>query len=210
MHLHSGVNRQIISLNGMGPGTYTGYFGHSSDTVLLSLWVEDVTGGSVTVKAYTYQDDAARRLEIISFPEVTSGTSELLIRKAAVTLQQVAVEVEVTGTTSLSLWARPLTAGESSVRILGATSWRVDVATTGPTPSELLPISLTDRQGVLLKNITPSVTVWIAESSAKANETSGYPIIPGEVLSMDIGAGQQLFASSASSANLRILQGGST
>jgi hypothetical protein len=85
-------------------------------------------------------------------------------------------------------------AGESSVRIVGATSFAVSQQTVPNTAVELIPASLEDRQGIIIKNWSTGTNMYIAESEAKATSAVGYPVAPRDNVALDISAGVSIWA----------------
>jgi hypothetical protein len=189
-------------------GTKSIVFTSDSDALLFTLWVDSVSAGTFTVEIYTFTEDGKEVL-ILSFPAITGPTTELLLRKTAVSLSNIRVEVtQSTGTASFEVRARGLTAGEASSKISGQTEWSVTQAAVSTVVSSLVPISLTDRNGLVLKN-AGSNTVWIGEVAATAVSAVGWPLSPGESLAMDLKAGQSVWAStSVGTSDMRIAQAG--
>jgi hypothetical protein len=207
----AGKTRLLVAETNIGPSTHVCTFTIDSDTVLLSLYVSSLTGGG-TLDAVLYTEtEVGKQVAIITFPQISSPTAELLIRKAAFALGNCRLIITVAGvgaTATFELRAKGITSGEASVKILGNTDWGVESTTITTTPSQIIPTSLTDRNGLVIKN-NSGVTVYIAESSAKCTTTVGYPLGAGESLAMDLGAGQQVWGRSASgSADIRYAEAG--
>lgn len=179
-----------------------------SDSILVSLWVESVDSGALTVTVYTLTDEG-KEVAVINFPAITSTTTEILLRKSAVSLQRFRVAASYTGGCSYEVYVRAVAGGESSARILGSADWKVTQATIGTSATELIPASLNDRQGIVIKNWSNAQTVYVAETLAKATSLVGYPLAPRDALALDIAAGASVYAvSDAPAADLRIAESG--
>jgi hypothetical protein len=119
------------------------------------------------------------------------------------------VVVTATGLATFDLRAKAISAGESSVKIVGAADLITDQLTVGNTPTSLIATSLTDRLGLVIRNWSSTDTLYIGETALKATTSAGYPIAPGESLGIDIQAGQSLFGTAdPTSVDLRIMQAG--
>jgi hypothetical protein len=196
--------RQETAADGVWEATLT----IDSDSVLLSLFVSSLASGNLDVVAYTFAE-AGKEAEIITFPTIVAPTSELLLRKAAATLSNIRVVVTATGLATFDLRAKAISAGESSVKIVGAADLITDQLTVGNTPTSLIATSLTDRLGLVIRNWSSTDTLYIGETALKATTSAGYPIAPGESLGIDIQAGQSLFGTAdPTSVDLRIMQAG--
>jgi hypothetical protein len=205
--LPEGKTTPLLVVNPAEQGTWIVEFSLDADSVLLSLFVDSITSGSLSVEAFAVADEG-KEVSIIEFPTITGPTTNLLLRKAAVALSRIKVVVTSTGPASFDLRARGIGAGESTVRIVGASDLVTSTATVTTTPTSILPVTLTDRLGVVLRNWTGNV-IYLAETAAKANPTQGYPIGIGESLGLDIQAGQEVWAATASgSSDVRIMEAG--
>jgi hypothetical protein len=139
--------------------------------------------------------DVGKELLLFSFPTITAGTTNLLLKKAGVSMQRFRVEATYTGVCQYEVHVRAVEgAGESSVRILGAGEWRTSQATVTTTASLLIAAALTDRNGVVIKNWSSSNSLFLAETSAKATSALGYPLAPKDAIAMDIAAGAAIYA----------------
>lgn len=180
------------------------------DSVLVSLWVESISSGSLTVQAFTTVDDSGTKdVEIISFPVVTAPTVNLLLEKAALSMSLVKIRVTATGTCAFDIRAKGITAGEASVRIQGNTAWQTSKVTVTNTPAVLLASSLSDRNGLVIKNWSTTATVFLADSLAKLASNDSYPLAPRDAIAMDLAAGASVYAVADSpTADVRIAEGG--
>jgi hypothetical protein len=181
-----------------------------ADSVLLSLYVGSLASGSLTVTAYAVADEG-KEVEIVTFPTITGPTANLLLRKAAVSLSIVRVHVASTGLATLDLRARGISAGETSVKIVGASELVTSQLTVGTSPVSLLASALTDRLGVVIRNWSTTDTVYVAETPLKATPGLGYPLGPGESLGLDLQAGQEVYGvADPTSADIRVMQAGAS
>jgi hypothetical protein len=180
-----------------------------SDSLLVSLWVNSVTAGALTVTVTTLTDEG-KETQIISFPAVSAPTAELLLKKSAVSLQRFKVTATYTGGCDYEIYVRAIAgSGESSAKILGSDNWQVSQLTLGTTPQVLISSSLNDRNGVLIKNWSAAANVFIGESLAKADPLIGYPLAAKDALALDIAAGAEVYGvSDIAGADLRIVESG--
>lgn len=206
--LTTGKEIQVANLSPTAAGTESVIFSIDAESVLLSLYVEAVSG-DLDVKAYTVGADG-QEVEIISFPTISAPTNELLLRKAASALQRIRVEVTYTDACTFNLRARGVAAEGASVKIEGASSFQVTQVNITTTASALLSAGLTDRNGIMVVNTDPSQTLYIAESLAKATAGLGAPVYPnGGNISLDLAAGGTLYAvSTAGTIDVRIVETG--
>lgn len=204
--LGEGKEFQVMDITAAGAGTSTQAFNIDAESVLFSLYVGSVTG-DLTVTAYTTGLDE-QETEIVVFPTISAPTSELLLKKAAATLQKIRVVATYTGACSFNLRARGVSAGASSVKIEGATGFRVSKKSVTTTASALLPASLADRTAIHIINIDPIATLWVAETSGKASATDGAPIYAnGGNLTIDLAAGSTIYgAVTAGTLDVRIIE----
>jgi hypothetical protein len=199
-----GKTETIISRTAIIAGTITEYFHIESDSVLVSVFA-DVVSGTLDVSVYTLTEEG-KEIGIITFPQLSAPTSELLLKKAAAAMSRIKVVATYSGATTFEVRARSIGAGESTVKILGASSGQTSAGTVTVTPSVLIAASLGDRTGLIIKNYSPSATIFLGYTLAAANPTTGYPLGPGESLGMDISSGVALYAvASAGTVDIRIM-----
>lgn len=190
-------------------GSWEIKFQLDADTVLISLWVGELQSGTFDVSIYTSTGNSSGEEALIaSFPQLTTTTSDLLLRKAAVALSTVIVRIIATGPAVFDVRAKGLGTGDSSVKIQGASVWSVGQVTVGIVPMEIVPATLTDRSGLVIKNFSSNF-LYVAETSAKANSTVGYPLGAGESLAFDLQAGQSIWGvANAGTVDVRSAQSG--
>jgi hypothetical protein len=202
-----GKELSILDVNSAGSGSSTEVFIIDSESVMLSLYVESLSG-NLDVVAYT-MGELGQETAIITFPTVTAPTDGLLLRKAAAVMQKIRVVATYTGAAQFNVRAKGVSAGAASVKIEGASSFRVSQATATTTPDILIPATLDDRNAVLIVNVNSgSGVLWVAETLAKATALLGAPIYPsGGNLSIDLAAGSAVYAvASTGTIDLRIIE----
>lgn len=209
MLLHPGTQDRFISETTAGAGSTIKEGSIQSDSLLATLWVDSVSSGNLTVSVYTLTD-VGKEVLLFSFPVVSAGTVNLLLKKAAISLQRFKIQATYTGVCQYEVYIRAVVgAGESSARILGNSNWRVSQVTVGTSPTILIASALTDRNGVVVKNWSATQTIYIGESASSADPLTGYPLAPRDGLALDIAAGAEVYAiSDASGADVRIAESG--
>lgn len=180
-----------------------------SDTVLVTLWAEALTG-SLDVTVYSFTDDEhSRKVALFSFPSLSSPTTFLLQKRASVTTSRVLVVVTYSGAANYEIYLRAVQAGLVDTRIVGANSLRMSQKDITPAVDTILAASLTDRAGIVIKNWSGAATVFLGGSAAQATTSNGYPLGPKDALAIDLAAGQALYAASdAGTADIRISESG--
>jgi hypothetical protein len=171
-----------------------------TESVLMSLFAEEVND-TLDVTVYTLTE-AGKEVEVISFPQLVAPTTDLLLRRAATGMQRFRVEATcgAGGTATFEVRAKGLTAGELSVNIQGADDWNVLNATVTTTRGVLIAASLTDRNGLLIRNanFTGTEILRVAESEAKLISGVWASVLPGESIQPDLQAGNEVWAESSS------------
>lgn len=190
-------------------GTTVREFGIDSDSVLISVFAEAVTGDlDIVVKTVTDDNEDIKQVPVITFPTITAATSNLIIRKAAAVMSRIRIEVTYTGTATYQVWARGIGTGEASVRILGANDGSASQLDVGTTATLLVPTALTDRSGIIVKN-NGSGTLYIGFTAGEATVAGGYPLTANESMGMDIAAGAEVYGvADAGTIDVRILEAG--
>jgi hypothetical protein len=188
--------------------TRTVNFTLDCDSVLIALYVDALASGTMDLTVYTQTEDG-HETAIISFPTVTGPTAELLMRKAAVAMSVIKVVCVTTGAATVDIRAKGLTAGETSVKILGSADWSVSTASITTVASQVVPSGLSDRNGLVIKNFNSTGILYVAETSGKATSAAGYPIGPGESLAFDLVAGQEIWGvASSGTIDVRLAEAG--
>lgn len=174
-----------------------------SDGVLLSLFVQELTG-TLDVNVYTLTKAGEEKL-IDTFPQISSPTAELIIRKQIEVHDQMRVEVITSGAAKYDIRAKGVDAGAAAVTLQGATTWDVQNVTVTNTPSILIGADLDDRNGLLIRNanFTGAEVLRIADTEAKLLAGIYASVLPGESIQPDLRAGNEIWAES-SGADIRV------
>lgn len=209
MLIHEGTQERLLAETTTGPGSKSKEGSVASDTLLLSLWVDSITSGSLTVKAYTLTDEG-KQVEIISFPVLTTGTVDLLLKKSAISLQRFKVVATYTGECSYEVYVRAISAGETTARILGSANWSVSQTTVGTTTQLLIPAALADRRGLIIRNNSgANQIIYLGESPSTATIANGFPVVAGESFAVDLESGAAIYVvSDIAGADVRYAQAG--
>lgn len=205
--IQRGVTRPLIDDTFIGSGTITRLCTNVTSSALMSVYVRSITG-SVTIKAYTAATGGREEeLEVITFPVLTSSSTELLLKRAALCLSFLRIEVAYTDTVDIFVGIQGIAPGEASVEILAAANASASAATISTTPDLIVPISLTDRKGMILMNNSSSDILYVGFSAVQAASATGWPVKPGATLALDISGGATLYGvASAGSIDVRILE----
>lgn len=202
-----GKTETIINKVATVAGSVTEYFHIESDSVLMSLFA-DVVSGTLTVSVYTLTEEG-KEVGIVNFPVLAAPTSELLLKKAAAAMSRIKVVATYSGATTFEVRARSIGAGEASVKILGPANGEASKTSITNTATAVIPASTVDRTGMILKNWSQSGILYLGFTQAEANPTTGYPITPGESLGMDVAAGVVIWAvSDSGTIDVRIMEAG--
>ena len=192
-----------------GTGVYCQTFTvDDADSVLMSLYVKSLTSGTINVKIYTFTVTGEQK-EIITFPEISAPTTELLLQKAALSLNNMLLEITHTGDAEISVYGKGLSAGQTSVVIDGATNARASQTDVSTTPIEVIPAALEARRGLILKNWSGGGTLYLGFTAAEAVLSNAWPVTLGNDVSMDVAAGQSVWAvADAGTIDVRIMEAG--
>lgn len=208
MLLHPGIQSRVINETTVGPGSTSVDGSIQSDSLIATLWVSSISSGSLTVSVYTLTDEG-KELLLFSFPAVTAVSTNLLLRKAGVSMQRFKVVATYTGICEYEVYVRAVEGvGESSVKIIGSTALVTSTETVTSTPGVLIPAALTDRNGLSLLNYSGGGTLFLSEDISKL-PAQAWPVPPGGGWSLDIQAGVTIYAvSSSGSLEIRIAESG--
>lgn len=180
-----------------------------SDSLLASLYVRSVTSGTVSAVVYTKSIDG-EEVPVVTFPDITAPSTELLLKKAAVGLSNMKLCITHTGDAEVSVYGKGLNAGETSVRVLGASNGKVSQQDIlAGTAQVLVPSALTDRAGMVIKNNEPAggTILYIGYTIAETTVANGYPMSAGEAMGIDMAAGVEIYALAASGTiDVRIME----
>lgn len=209
MLIRTGTQERLITETTVGAGVTTQQGSITSDSLLATLWVNSITSGTLDISIYTLTDNGKQVL-LFSFPTITSGSTDLLLKKSGISLQRFSVVVTYTGICSYEMYVRAIEgAGESSTQIVGAANLVVSQTVVGTSATILIPSSLTDRAGLVVRNWSGTGTLYVGESLVKADPSIGYPIAPKEQLGLDVAAGAVIYAiSDSGNLDIRIAEAG--
>jgi len=180
-----------------GASTIEKCFTVQSSGALLSLYVQELTG-TLDVNVYTLTRSGAEKL-IDTFPQISSPTTELILRKQVEVHDQLRVEVITTGAAKYDIRAKGVEASLASVVVQGANDWNVENETVTTSPTLLIPADLEDRNGLQIRNANFSGVeiLRVAESEAKLLAGIYASVLPGEALQPDLRAGAEIWAESS-------------
>lgn len=165
-----------------------------SDSVLVTVFVNSIGGGTTLDVNVTTATEDGKEFPIITFPTLSSASTQLILKKASFTLSKIIVRATYSGACDFSIDLRAISSGESSTKIVGATSATSQKYTATATPAILIPASLQDRSGLVLKNYGPSGTVFVGYTLAEATLGQGFPLAVGESIGLDVAGGQAIYA----------------
>lgn len=208
MLLEVGGQDRILQETTVGGGTTVREFSIQSDSVLVSLFVDSVTSGDLSVVVYTLTD-TGKEVDIMSFPTISAPTAELLLKKAAVSMSRVKIVATYTGVCSYEIYGRAISIGEASVRILGAVTGRASATVITTSPAVVVASSLEDRQGLVIKNNNTTGTLYLGFTLAEATTSNGYPLGPQESIGLDVQSGTAVYGVGTTTIDLRLLEAGS-
>lgn len=207
--LQPGQTRIVMDEVTEGAGSSTEKFVIEADSILVSLFASTVDAElDVVVSTYT---ETGKEVDIITFPQLTAATTNLVIRKAAATMSNIIIRATYTGAAEFEVRARGIGTGEASVRILAANEAKASQTDVSTTPVLLVPAALNDRAGLVVKNnnFTAGHILYVGFSLAEATAAVGYPLGPQEALGIDVAAGQEVYAVGTTSIDVRIMEASS-
>lgn len=207
--LQAGQTRIVLDLEETDAGTKTEKFVIEADSILVSLFASTVDAElDVVVSTYT---ESGKEVDIITFPQLTASTTNLVIRKAAATMSNIIVRATYTGAATFEVRARGIGTGEASVRILAANEAKASQTDVGTSAQLLVGAALNDRAGLVVKNNneTAGQKLYLGFTLAEATAATGYPLGPLEALGIDVAAGQEVYAIGTTTIDVRILEASS-
>lgn len=206
--IHPGTQELLISEVTQGSGSTSKDGVIQSDSLLCTLWVDQVSSGTLDVSVYT-MTDFGKEVLLFSFPTISAPTTNLLLKKSGISMARFRVVATYTGGCTYEIYVRAIEgAGESNVRILGSGQLQTSAATVTETPAVLIPSSLVDRNGISFLSYSGTGILFISEDISKLPDQA-WPVYPGGGWSLDITAGVTLYAvSSAGTLDIRIAQSG--
>jgi archaellum component FlaG (FlaF/FlaG flagellin family) len=215
MKISQGVQLSVLRRDEATAGSADVVFDVQSDSLLTTLFAEVLTGTlDVAVYAITQGGPAdsapAHEVQLYSFPTISAPSTDLLIQTAAATTARVRVKASWTGACKFDVQARAINGGTAKTQVVTANAVNTDQITinTG-TPQVLVPAALVDNIGFQVRNWSSNgAIVYVSETQANAVPARGWPLGPGDVLSISVKGGQTWYASSTvDGADLRILEG---
>jgi hypothetical protein len=191
----------------VGSGTISYSAVCQTDTILTSVYVASLSG-TVKVKVFTFSQEG--ELEITDFALISAPTPDLVIKQASATLSNIRLELTYTGDCDVDIAMKGISGGSSgSMQIIGPTTGNTSTVTVTPTVGILIAAAANDRKGLIFKNWTPSSTLYIGFTALTATLASGWPMVYGESLAVDVEAGQVIYGISASgNIDVRVLEVG--
>lgn len=210
--LNPGTQRLVDAAAPPAAGSKSIFLSNEADTLLLTVYAAAVTG-TLDISAYNITrlaDGTYRRSDTaILFPQLTAATTSMLLRRAAITTEQVEVVVTYSAACAYEIYARAIMAGIADTRILGASNLRTSAVVVPTAPTILIPASLSDRSGFLVKNWSTSGDLYVGESALAVTGTAGYPLAPRDALAIDLAAGQAIYGrAAAGTIDVRIAESG--
>lgn len=208
MILKQGLQEVLLREAPTSAGVTVKDFSIQSDAALFLLWVNSVAD-NIIVDIYSILDDGSKETLILSFPKVTAPSIEIAQKRTGTVSTRLRVKVTYAAACNYELSVRAVATGSSDTRILGGASLKMSKKTVNSVTSLLVPASLVDRAAIAIKNWSSSGTIYVAETSAKANQNNGWPIGPKDALGLDIQAGVELYASAVDGpCDVRIIESG--
>lgn len=208
MIIHNGTQERLIQETTLAAGVTSREGSVQTDSLLVTLWVDSVTSGDLTIRVYTLTD-TGKELELFFFPTVSAPTTSLLLKKAGVSLQRFRVVATYSGVCKYEVYVRAIEgAGESNVKMVGSANLETSAVSVTTTPAVLIASSLVDRNGLSILNYSGGGTLFISEDISKL-PAQAWPVAAGGGWSLDVTAGVTIYAvSSAGTLDVRVAQSG--
>jgi hypothetical protein len=210
MAINPGKAEQVIREVTTGPGSTTRDSNLLADSLMISVWIPSVTSGNLTITVYNVTDSGSE-VELMVFPTISAPSTDIYLRKLKLSSPNYRVRAVYTGICSYEIQAKAVTGpGETSMSMLGSNSWSVGQVTMGISTGVLIPAAIQDRRGFIIRNFSTSgQVIYIGESAASAVPGTGFPIPAGEVFTIDVASGAEVYAcSSGAGADVRYAQAG--
>lgn len=187
-----------------GPKTDSIHTTVQSSGAYISLYVRDIIG-TLDVNIYTYGKPGEEK-QIDSFPQISSTTSELILRKQVEVVDKLRIEYIVSNSADFDIRIKGVEAGLSSVRIQASALWQVSNETVSTSRKVLVPSALDDRTGMLIRNANfdSNDVLKIAETEQKLIDDIYVSVLPGESIQPDIQAGSEIWAVSSTGNSIRV------
>ena len=202
-------SKRLIKEVATTSGSKVEYFSIENDTLIVTASVTSISG-TLDIVVSTIDDNDVT-LDVITFPQLSGTTSELVLKKAASCLNNLKVTVTYSDACEYVIHGKGINTGEASTKVLGvgsATVTRVSVDTSTVPATTLITSALTDRSGLIIKNTSSTATIDI-DFVDTVTADNGYPLSPGEAIAMDIDSGVALYGvSSSGTISIAIIEGG--
>lgn len=207
MILKSGLQEIVVREAPAAAGVITRDISIQSDAALFLVWVSSLTG-TINISVYGVLD-SGKEVLVLTFPPISTPTTSLLQQRTGTVPTRLKLVISHTGNCDIEVSTRAVSTGSSDTRILGGASLQIGQKTVGSTPTLLIPASLSDRAALAIKNWSTSGIIYIAETAAKANAVTGWPIGPKDALGIDIQAGVEIYATAVDGpCDIRIIESG--
>lgn len=190
--LPRGKEVRVLNIDSTVAGVSTEEIGIDSDSVLVSVFC-DSTAGDLDVLVET-TTDVGQDVPIIVFPTISGPTTNLVIKKAALSMDRIRITATYTGACKFSVRVRGIGNGETTAITQGQANASAEQHDVGTTTTELVSAVLYDRAGFVIKNFSAYSILYIGFTAAEAVVGTGWPLVPGEALACDVAAGQSIFA----------------
>ncbi len=207
----SGKTRNIITESPTASGTTTQRFNLEGDSLVVSLFVSAISGTlDVTVNTYAPGISTAKT-DIIVFDQVSSTTSELVIRSASTALSEIEVVVTYSAACTYSIAAKSMTSASSIGLVGGAAgglSGGLEGTLTVTSTAALAKVgssNLANRLLVTIFNDAPDNVYWGYNSTV--TYLTGTPIHPGECKELPVGPANIYLVAKSGNKSVRITEG---
>lgn len=205
--LDPGDVREVALIDSPTAGEFEVRLTTLSDSILSSLFCNVLSSGTLTVQIFTYGREENERKLIVEFPILSAPTAELLLEKAAISMDNVLCRLVWTGPCKANLRIKAISTGEASVRIASPNAGKVSQTNITTSPSLIVPLALADRAGIIVKNNSLTATVYLGYTLLEATTGNGFPLGPTESLGIDLSSGAALYGvASAGTIDVRVME----
>jgi hypothetical protein len=209
--IKEGMTSNVITVANHTANTWTIERRVSSDALLVSIGVL-ANSGDIDIALYTFGADGYGEYKVLEFPTISNSNTGLTIKKASVVLGNVKLVITTSGIASFSVDLKGLSSGELNAKIQGAETLTITRTVVDTIPRLLLPSSMLDRSGMIIKNNSMIGTVYVGTSEAAVTtgkETSTWLVDARDILALDIKGGVAIWCvGSQNGLNLSVIEGG--
>jgi hypothetical protein len=163
----------------------------ATEGALISLFVSHIMG-SLTVSVYTYTEPDKRQ-KLFDFAPITEPTTELLIKATSPIMSYLEFECIHNGACTYEMHVRGIDANQGSTKILAPAALSAKKVIHGTLPAVLIPATFMNRSAVIIKNLSTG-TLYLGGSLSEATIATGFPVLAGEAITIDIAGGQAVYA----------------